>query len=126
MKNYRKIPGLHVIGDLYDCSCNIKLLTNKHLLSSACKRIVEFNNLTIVDSVFYDFGENQGITGAIILAESHVTIHTWPEERYVTLDVFACNYNKNNRQNTVNVFYNIAKILQYNSKKSKVQLIDRY
>ena len=38
-----------------------------------------------------------GVTGMVVLAESHMSIHTWPEKRYVTVDVYVCSYTQDNR-----------------------------
>ena len=51
--------------------------------------------LTIVGERFHQF-EPQGVTGAVILAESHLAIHTWPEMGSVTVDVYVCNYTTDN------------------------------
>ena len=45
---------------------------------------------TVLDSNFHDFGEGCGYTGVIVLAESHISIHTWPENNYAALDIFMC------------------------------------
>ena len=68
----------------------------------------------IVASRFHKFGGNAfaspkpsaeagGITGVIIVSESHLTIHTWPEKRFVNLDVFFCNYSRDNTKKVRNV-----------------------
>ena len=46
--------------------------------------------LTVVGDAFYQF-EPQGVTGTVLLAESHLAIHTWPERSFVTVDVYVCN-----------------------------------
>lgn len=55
--------------------------------------------LTVVTHAFHQFGEPKhpnGATGAVVLAESHLAVHTWPELQAVTLDVYACNINQDN------------------------------
>ena len=44
----------------------------------------------IIPVLFFCFDENQGITGVIVLAESHINIHTWPELEFAALDIFMC------------------------------------
>ena len=44
------------------------------------------------------------MTGVVVLAESHLSIHTWPESGYVTLDVYVCNYSTNNRPKAQKLF----------------------
>jgi len=45
---------------------------------------------TLLETRLHPFEENGGVTGAVLLAESHVTIHTWPEHDYAAVDVFLC------------------------------------
>ena len=92
--------GLHLTGDLFDCSCSAALLTDLETLSKACRDATNESKLTIVDQAWHQFpewnGETGGITGTLLLAESHLAIHTWPERRGVTLDVYVCNFTDDN------------------------------
>ncbi len=45
---------------------------------------------TLLDIKLHAFGENQGVTGVALLAESHISIHTWPENQFAAIDVFMC------------------------------------
>ena len=63
--------------------------------------------LTAVGSLFHSFGEGGGVTGVVVLAESHLSIHTWPEAGYVTLDVYVCNYSTDNRPKAQQLFDDI-------------------
>ncbi|MDQ3189531.1 MAG: polyamine aminopropyltransferase [Pseudomonadota bacterium] len=92
--------GLHLTGDLFDCSCSAALLTDLATLSKTCRDATNESKLTIVDQAWHRFpewkGEAGGITGTLLLAESHLAIHTWPERRGVTLDVYVCNFTDDN------------------------------
>jgi S-adenosylmethionine decarboxylase len=44
----------------------------------------------VLFSHFHAFGEGQGVTGVVLLAESHITIHTWPECGFAAADIFMC------------------------------------
>src|SRR5690606_33397609 len=94
------MQGLHLTGDFYDCNCNDAILIDKPTLEQACREATLAAGLTIVDEKFFLFpdtdGEPGGITGTLLLAESHLAIHTWPERRGVTLDVYVCNYMQDN------------------------------
>jgi spermidine synthase len=94
------MQGLHLTGDLFDCSCPAALLTDLEKLSTLCRDATIAAGLTIVDEnyhVFPDFnGQPGGITGAVLLAESHLALHTWPERGGVTLDVYVCNFTDDN------------------------------
>ena len=92
----RMAPGLHLIGDLYDCRGDTRLMTDRAYLEDFCKQAVRDAGLTTVGSLFHSFGEGEGVTGAVVLAESHLALHTWPEDDYVTLDVYVCSYSCDN------------------------------
>jgi len=87
------MQGIHLTGDLFDCNCSAGLLTDLEALSRLCRDTTVDSGLTIVDEKYHVFpqwqGQPGGITGAVLLAESHLAIHTWPERRGVTLDVYA-------------------------------------
>lgn len=94
------MQGLHLTADLYDCRCDPSLLTAADRLAVLCRRAVEQSALTLVDEKYVQFpdhdGQPGGVTGAVLLAESHLAIHSWPERRSVTLDVYVCNFSTDN------------------------------
>jgi len=94
------MQGLHLTGDLFDCGCSAAFLTDLSTLATLCREATVEAQLTIVDEKFHVFpdvnGEPGGITGALLLAESHLAVHTWPERRGVTLDVYVCNFTSDN------------------------------
>ena len=92
----RSATGLHLIGDLYGCLCDSRLMLDADHLETFCKERVAAAGLTSVGSLFHSFGEGEGVTGAVVLAESHLALHTWPEDDYVTLDVYVCSYSCDN------------------------------
>jgi spermidine synthase len=103
-----KMQGIHLTGDLFDCGCNASLFTDLDALSSLCRKATLDAGLTIVDEKYHVFpewqGEPGGITGAVLLAESHLAIHTWPERRGVTLDVYVCNFTCDNESKARQLF----------------------
>lgn len=103
----RQATGLHLIGDLYGCLCDSRLMLDAAYLEAFCKARVAAAGLTSVGSLFHSFGEGGGVTGVVVLAESHLSIHTWPELGYVTLDVYVCNYSTNNRPKAQQLFQDI-------------------
>ncbi len=79
--------GKHLLLDLYGCSCD-KLNDELYLrckLNSAAK-IAKASVLNIISNKF----EPQGVTAIALLAESHISIHTWPESMYSAVDIFTC------------------------------------
>jgi len=91
--------GLHLTADLRDCPAQRRVMTDPDTLRSACLAAVEAAGLQAVGELFHRFtpapgaraGEPVGITGVVLLAESHLAVHTWPELGAVTLDVYVCN-----------------------------------
>lgn len=102
------MQGLHLTGDLFECACSDALFTDIETLASLCRKATADATLTIVDEKFHVFpdwnGEPGGITGTLLLAESHLAIHTWPERRGVTLDVYVCNFTDDNSPKAQQLF----------------------
>jgi S-adenosylmethionine decarboxylase proenzyme len=98
------MKGLHIIADLYHCSrgrAEGDLLTSAAKLRSLCVAACEAAGLTVLGEHFYQFDgadatQKGGTTGTVVLAESHLAIHTWPERDCATLDVYVCNYTADN------------------------------
>ena len=88
--------GLHLIADLHDCHCPREFLCDQPALERYCTEACQRHGLQVVGRVFHAFGEAAGVTGAVILAESHLTLHTWPEIASVTLDLYVCNFSDDN------------------------------
>ena len=89
------MDGIHLLGEWYGCPADTPQMVDAQALRTACLDAVEEAGLTIVGDRFHQF-EPQGVTGAVILAESHLAIHTWPEMGSVTVDVYVCNYTTDN------------------------------
>ncbi len=100
--------SLHILADLYECEGDQKYFTGKARVRAKALAMIRRVGFTIIASRFHKFSANPhedgGITGVIIVSESHLTIHTWPEKRYVNLDVFFCNYSRNNTRKARAVF----------------------
>src|SRR5215475_7441658 len=87
---HRAVFGSQVVLDLYDCETTHlddlawvkETLVNAALAAGA----------TIVQTVFHKFAP-WGISGVVVIAESHLAIHIWPEKRYAAIDVFTCGAN---------------------------------
>lgn len=81
--------------DLSDCGCAEDLLQQANRLQAACVSACVACGMQVVGERFHQF-EPAGVTGAVLLAESHLTIHTWPEIRFVALDVYVCDHTESN------------------------------
>ena len=92
--------GLHLTADLYDCRAPAASMTDPERLGLLCRTAVESAGLTLVGEKWHRFPHHQGspggVTGALLLAESHLAVHTWPERGGVTLDVYVCNFSQDN------------------------------
>lgn len=90
------MQGLHLTADLYHCRCETAWLVDPHQLGAACLQAVHESGLQAVAQLFHRFPDSKhgpgGVTATVLLAESHLCVHTWPEQRAVTLDVYVCNF----------------------------------
>ena len=88
--------GLHLTADLHDCQCAPHWLLDAEALGAACVEAVEAAGLQSVGRLLHTFPATPqgpgGVTATVLLAESHLCIHTWPEQRAATLDVYVCNF----------------------------------
>jgi S-adenosylmethionine decarboxylase proenzyme len=87
--------GLQLTADLQGCAPRQPALRDAEALRELCLRHVARAGLHAVNSLFHPF-DGAGITGVVLLAESHVAVHTWPELEAVTLDVYVCNVSADN------------------------------
>ena len=79
--------GRHLIVEFYGCPPEI--IDNIRFLEETLVESVRKAEGKIIGKIFHKFSP-QGVTGIIAIAESHVSIHTWPEKNYMALDVFTC------------------------------------
>jgi spermidine synthase len=90
------MQGTHLTGDLFECACPLQSMRDQAALRSQCVGLAVAAGLTVVGEHFHAFADAGGVTGLVLLAESHLAIHTWPELAAVTLDVYVCNFNADN------------------------------
>jgi S-adenosylmethionine decarboxylase proenzyme len=102
------LRGLHLTGDLYRCACDSRCLSDLAGLRAQCVAFCREAGLEVVGDTFYQFGGAGGVTGTVLLAESHIAIHTWPETASVTLDVYVCNYSQENSRRAEALFERVA------------------
>lgn len=80
--------GRMIIVDLYECT-NIKLLMSVASITEAMLDAAREAKATIINWFFKEF-EPYGVSGAVIIAESHLAIHTWPERNFASIDIYTC------------------------------------
>ena len=78
--------GTHVLLDLWGASH----LDDPGHIERAMRRAVDVSGATLLHLHLHRFGEGGGVTGVAVLAESHITVHTWPERAFAAFDVFMC------------------------------------
>src|SRR6056297_2742464 len=101
--------GNHLLVELYECDSN--KLNDLGKLEMVLEDAVRISGATALKASFHQFAP-QGVSGVIIIAESHFTIHTWPEYGYAALDIFTCGETINSK-----------KALDYIEKELKVQTV---
>jgi S-adenosylmethionine decarboxylase proenzyme len=82
-----KALGKHLLIELY--SCDRKLLNDASYIEKVMTEAADISGATIVQTVFHTFNP-YGVSGIVVIAESHLAIHTWPEYGYAAVDVFTC------------------------------------
>jgi S-adenosylmethionine decarboxylase len=82
----KKVTGRHVYGELYDCDAEV--LMDEEYLVNVVKSAVEIGGFTLLDVKVWKIWP--GVSVIAIILESHIAIHTWPEHRFATVDVYTC------------------------------------
>jgi S-adenosylmethionine decarboxylase len=78
--------GSHLIIDLWDGAH----LDDVGVIELALRRAVQATGATLLHLHLHEFGSGGGVSGVAVLAESHISIHTWPERGYAAIDAFMC------------------------------------
>lgn len=79
--------GIHILAEYYHCQA--KVLDNVEVVKQAMTEAAKIANATIVETIIHQFSP-YGVSGVVVIAESHISIHTWPEHEYVAIDIFTC------------------------------------
>lgn len=116
------MQGIHLVGDLYNCCCSQEILIRAELALEECIKRCTEQGLTVIGKSVFGF-ENSGYTFAVLLAESHVTIHTWPENNSVAMDVYVCNFTQDNTEKARSLAKWVGEYFQ--SKNPEIQEIMR-
>jgi S-adenosylmethionine decarboxylase len=86
MRNGIKV-GRHAIFELYGCSSS--LLDDEDYIIDSLTQVAEQLGATVLSTSIHKFSP-QGVTAILLLSESHISIHTWPEKQFATCDIFTC------------------------------------
>lgn len=82
-----KTIGRHVIAEFYGCDGTV--LNDVAGIRSRMVRAAELTGATVLGEMFHAFSP-YGVSGTVVIAESHLSIHTWPENGYVAVDIYTC------------------------------------
>jgi S-adenosylmethionine decarboxylase len=82
-----RFAGMHLLADIWGAAAP---LDDPAAIDRAMRAAAEAAGATILHAHFHHFSPNGGVSGVVVLAESHVSIHTWPERDFAAVDVFMC------------------------------------
>ena len=82
-----KALGTHIVCEL--SGCNAALLTDVDAVAEMMEQAAREANATPIEKAFHRF-QPQGVSGVVVIQESHLSIHTWPEESLIAIDLFSC------------------------------------
>jgi S-adenosylmethionine decarboxylase len=85
----KRYAGRHLLIDMWGAMN----LDHLEVVRNAILDSVNACNANLIDLTLHQFTPNGGITGAAVLSQSHLCIHTWPEESFVAIDLFVCGLN---------------------------------
>lgn len=116
----KRVSGLYILGEVY-------VKNKKNLLFSS--RVKPFILKSVQDAGLTSLGflcnkfPNGGFSAVVNLAESHLALHTWPEFNFLTIDIYTCNYSRDNSRSCRMIFDNLSKF--FNSAKIDKKIIKR-
>lgn len=109
--------GKHFLVNFYLC----RDLDDTELYAF-CQKVCIEEGLTVVGSTYHQF-EPQGATFALLLAESHLSVHTWPEHNSIAFDLYVCNHSRDNYPVARAVYERIAEYVA--SEKTDIKIVER-
>lgn len=113
------MEGIHILVSFHQCK-NRDLLVNKIKLKETLMKLVKQSGLGIVGNCFYKF-RGGGVTGIVLISESHISVHTWPEKNNsLTLDIYTCNVSQNNEDKAKRLFESLRKTFLPTRIKKKI------
>ncbi len=105
--------GTHIIAELFGC----KKINKINFIRESLEKAAAICGATVLHTKLHKFSP-RGVTGYVLLAESHISIHTWPEHDYAAVDVFTCGL-----MNTEKAVHYLGE--QFGAKKVKTRIIKR-
>lgn len=129
MTTQTAIDGKHILAEFWQCQCHPELINRAEPLTSKLCEAVQSVGLTLVGQAIHEFqpapfsengkdtqnksiGQTVGFTISLLLAESHLCLHTWGETATVTLDIYVCNFLHDNSQKAEDLLQICRDLLQ--------------
>ena len=84
---FSKPLGIQLMAELWECK--EEWIDDPAKVEETLVKAAEKSGAEIIGSMFHEF-EPQGVSGVVVISESHLTIHTWPEHAYAAIDIFTC------------------------------------
>lgn len=122
-KKVTKNAGLHVIADLHGCDFTKLERLSKIQIKKSISGIIRDKGLTELGSYCHFFDSKISFTAVFCLAESHISIHTWPELGFVSLDIFVCNYSEDQSIKAKEIFKKLTAL--FPARKKRIRLLNR-
>lgn len=86
MSTHEPWNSVHLIADLIGCS----RLDDEQHIEAILREAAKAAGATVLEIRLHGFGQGMGVTGVALLAESHISIHSWPEHDFAAIDIFVC------------------------------------
>jgi S-adenosylmethionine decarboxylase len=87
MSVFSKPLGVQLLAEFWECDA--ARIDNPAQIEQVMRDAAKVAGAEIIGSMFHEF-EPQGVSGVVVISESHLTIHTWPEILYAAVDIFTC------------------------------------
>lgn len=108
--------GTHIVANFHDCAFDFQ---QENMLLEKAVEFCTTSGLCVLSTAVHAFAP-QGITFVVLLAESHLSLHTWPEYQSAAFDLYVCNHSKNNSQACFEIYEKMRLLLSSNRVEKKV------
>jgi S-adenosylmethionine decarboxylase len=115
--------GTHIVSNCYGCDFSEIRRLGMDGTADFISSLVRKHGLTEVGRSYHSFGAPDAFTGVSVLAESHITVHTWPEIRFVSVDVYVCNVSRDNTEAAKALYGELEAFLR--PTETKMEIIER-
>jgi len=128
MAKMKEVPasasGLHILSRFFGCDFNRIASLDFKEIERQIRMLVAKHGLTQVGQIYHPFGAPGAFTASVVLAESHICIHTWPEFSMVTMDVFVCNVSRDNSEAACRLHFDLEHTL-FRPERAETQFVQR-